>query len=132
MARMKRNARRGTSIVEAAFMIPLMLLLIFGALESGCLLHVRHTMTTAAREAARMLAVQGGSISDAQQVALAQLPNADSFDYEFNANAPLDSDLDRDVTVTITVPYSQAALGDFFNLYGSGLMRVAVTMRSEE
>ncbi len=47
------RARRGTSTVEFAAVAPVAFILIFGTVEFGRLMMVRHAMTNASREAAR-------------------------------------------------------------------------------
>jgi hypothetical protein len=131
MARMKWKSRRGISIVESAFMLPIMLMLVFGAIEFGTLLHLRHTMLHAAREAARAVAVQGLTANAGIQIAQDLLPGED-FDYRVTATAPLPEDIDRDVVIEISVPLSEASLGDMFGFYGNSRMTVSVTMRSEQ
>lgn len=132
MARMKHRSRRGVSIVESAFMIPILMSLIFGAIEFGSVLHMRHTMLHAAREAARTLAVQGGSVSDAVTVAQTLLPHSDELNFEVTASQPSPNDILRDVEVSISVPFAEASLGDMFGLFGEDRMSVRITMRSEQ
>lgn len=131
MARMKWKTRRGVSIVESAFIIPIMMLLVFGAIEFGSLLHIRHNMLHAARGASRVLAVQGGTPSQAIQVAQELLPQG-NLDFEIQAIVPQNTEVSRDVTVSISVPFREAALGDMFGFYGDRRMSVQVTMRSEQ
>lgn len=124
---------RGVSLVEGAFLIPMMLMMIFGSIEFGTVLHMRHTMSTAAREAARTLAVQGGSIGDAEDAALALLPHSDNFHFEINATAPGPDDPDRSVVVEITLPAEDASLGNMFGFFDDDdALTVRVTMRSED
>lgn len=132
-ARSKWEARRGSSLVEAAFVIPIMLSLIFGAIEFGTLLHMRHTMLYAAREGARSLAVQGLTDSQAISDVYTLLPgDPDDFDFEVTAFSPTPEAIDRDCVVEVSVPYTDASLGDMFGLFGDGRMVVSVTMRSEQ
>lgn len=132
-ARKTWEGRRGASLIEAAFVVPIMLSLIFGAIEFGTLLHMRHTMLHAAREGARALAVQGMSTSQAVSDVYELLPgDPDDFDFEVTASAPDPDALDRDCVVEVTVPYTDASLGDMFGLFGDDRMKVRVTMRSEQ
>jgi len=131
VARLQGVDRRGSTLIESAFIIPLMLSMIFGAIEFGTLLHTRHTMLHAAREGARALAVQGSSTSQAIADMHELLPG-ESFDYEVTASVPPPDSLDRDVVVEISLPYTQASLGDMFGLWGDDRMVVEVTMRSEQ
>ena len=132
MARMKHRSRRGVSIVESAFMIPILMSLIFGAIEFGSVLHMRHTMLHAAREAARTLAVQGGTVSQAVSVAETLLPESEELHFEIAATEPNGEDILRDVEVEISLPLKEASLGDMFGIFGEDDMTVRITMRSEQ
>jgi hypothetical protein len=127
------ESRRGVSLIESAFIIPIMMSLIFGAIEFGTLLHMRHTMLHAAREGARALAVQGATTGQAVADVQALLPGDPAdFDFEVTATAPAPDSLDRDVVVEVSLPYADASLGDMFGLFGDDRMVVSVTMRSEQ
>jgi hypothetical protein len=128
----RKGSRRGVSIVESAFMIPILMSLIFGSIEFGSILHMRHTMLHAAREAARTLAVENGTISQAVSVAETVLPDSDDLDFEVSASQPHPDDFMRDVEVEIKLPLKQASLGDVFGMFGEDYMTVRVTMRSEQ
>ena len=135
MARMKpmsRHTRRGVSLVESAFMIPILMALIFGAIEFGSVLHMRHTMLHAAREAARSLAIQGSSTSQAIALAESLLPDSEDLRFEVNATEPPPDAALRKVDVTITLPLTDASLGDMFGIFGDNDLTVRVSMRSEQ
>jgi Flp pilus assembly protein TadG len=132
MARMKQQSRRGVTIVESAFMIPILMLLIFGAIEFGSILHMRHTMLHAAREAARTLAIEGGTVTAAETVAKDLLPESTELNFLVEATAPAPDALNRDVRVNISVPLAEAALGDIFGMFGDSRMGVEIVMRSEQ
>jgi len=48
-----QGSQRGATIVEAAFVVPVFLALVFGIISFGRLLHVYQVLTNAAREGAR-------------------------------------------------------------------------------
>lgn len=63
MIRQHRNLRIGQSLVEFALVGPLFFILIFGIIEGGRLIWTYHTVSNAAKEAARYTTVRGsGSI----------------------------------------------------------------------
>jgi hypothetical protein len=132
MKRRSFGGRRGVSLVESAFMIPILMSLIFGAIEFGSVLHMRHTMLHAAREAARTLAVQGGTPSQAMAMAYALLPDSDDLQFEVSATQPPPDSQLRNVEVRISLPFTDASLGDMFGIFGDDDMTVRVTMRSEQ
>jgi len=62
-----QNARRrGQAVVEFALVLPLLLLLVFGAIEFGRVLLRLHLLTTAAREAARVGSLPNNVEADVQ------------------------------------------------------------------
>jgi len=61
----KRNLRDGATAVEAAFVIPIILVFIFGGVEIVRLNVIRHTARNAAYEGTRNAIVPGGSADDA-------------------------------------------------------------------
>ena len=62
--RQSLRPRRGTEILEAAFVFPFLLLFVFGTVEYGYYFHVQHTCAGAAREGARAAIPPGTSDSD--------------------------------------------------------------------
>jgi Flp pilus assembly protein TadG len=62
---MKHSKQRGANLVEAAFVLPILLLLWFGIIELGRGYQIYQTMTNAAREGARLSVAPppgGGSV----------------------------------------------------------------------
>jgi Flp pilus assembly protein TadG len=60
---MRGERDRGAAAVELAFVLPVLLLIAFGMIDFGRLLHARITLTEAAREGARAVAL--GESTDA-------------------------------------------------------------------
>lgn len=54
-----RDSEKGASLVEAAFVVPIVLLLLFGMFEFGRFIVVTSTVTNASREAARYATTTG-------------------------------------------------------------------------
>ena len=50
---MKVNDKRGTSVAELAFCLPLLLMIVFGIIEFGFILYDKAVITNASREGAR-------------------------------------------------------------------------------
>ncbi|GIJ50850.1 hypothetical protein Val02_77360 [Virgisporangium aliadipatigenens] len=63
MRRLRGGGERGAAAVELAFVLPVLLLIVFGTIDFGRLLHARITLTEAAREGARAVAL--GESADA-------------------------------------------------------------------
>src|SRR5215469_5880952 len=55
------NSDRGAAAVEFALLLPLLLLIVFGIVDFGRAINAQITITQAAREGARALALPGGS-----------------------------------------------------------------------
>jgi Flp pilus assembly protein TadG len=66
--RLGRSSRRGTTIVEAAFVLPLLLLVLLGAIEYGWLFFNIQQITNAARQGARFAILPDVSPAQAQAV----------------------------------------------------------------
>jgi Flp pilus assembly protein TadG len=66
--RLRKSARTGTTIVEAAFVLPLFLLLVLGAIEYGWLFFNVQQITNAARQGARVAILPDVSEAQAQAV----------------------------------------------------------------
>lgn len=64
-----RRTRRGQAVVEFALVLPVFLLLLFGALEFGRVFVRLHLMTNAAREGARVGSLPGSTEDDVQDTA---------------------------------------------------------------
>jgi len=122
-----QTKRHGTAMVEMAIALPLLLLLIVGALEFALQFHVRHCMVNAAREAARTLAVRGATVAQATQAANSQLERINA---HFTVTSALPPPGQTDVSVQITVPRREVSLGMFAGDPGDVLL-VRTTMRKE-
>lgn len=133
----KGNRRRGASIVEMAVVSPLLLTLIFGVIEFGHGFMVRQILTNAAREGARVAAIQNvvsdEAIRDAVRKGMGALSGIDI------PNDAIDithwckdgsGNPNFTETVQVSIPYEDIALfGSFFGEW-SDLVAVA-SMRKE-
>ena len=64
------RGRRGQAMVEAALMMPVMLLLLLGVIEAGNGLSIKHKMAVLSREGAN-IAARGTSLSETMNVVMA-------------------------------------------------------------
>lgn len=121
---------RGTALVETAVVLPVLLLLILGGLDFALQLHVLHTMTTAARDAARMRAVRGATEEQATAQAQAQL---DSIHATFDITYPAADD-PCDIKVRVSVAREAVSLGLYrlLGLSAGGTLRAEAVMRKEQ
>jgi Flp pilus assembly protein TadG len=127
-----RKWRRGTALLEMAVVLPLLMLFLFGMMEYGMQFHVLNLMTAAARDAAREVAVRGGTAQQAQTAANAQLSSINAH-FTVTVTQPDSSTAtNQDVTVHISVPRSDISLGlEFLPSSAGKTLNTSVTMRKE-
>ena len=121
---------RGQHTLEMAIVFPLLIVLFFGVIEFGTMFYVRHSMTLAAREAARMVAVENGSATEARTVALNRLAGIGAGFTVNVTDPPAMFEGDNSVSVEITVPRSDVIIG-LPGITSGGSLRTQVTMRRE-
>jgi Flp pilus assembly protein TadG len=112
------------AVVELAIVLPVLVLLMMGGVDLALRFYVRQSMVNAAREAARAMAVQQGTVAQAKTVAANALNGIHAtFTVTPTSN-------EEDVTVRISVPVTQVSLG----IVGSSdpNMVVQTVMRKEE
>ncbi|NLX14007.1 MAG: pilus assembly protein [Phycisphaerales bacterium] len=152
----RRPGRRGVATVEMAVVAPLLLLLLFGAIEFGWIFLVQQTMTNSAREACRMAVLQGadrdaiiehfrsamrgtglvdGQIKDGDSTAPCPAGSACG-DWTLNlpSQAVLDdrSSANETVTITVTVPNTKVSLAGLARVIGfKRSLHASCTMRKE-
>ena len=133
------RARRGASLIEAAFVFNVLLLLSLCTMEFGYYLYAKHTIQGAAREGARAAAVPGATSSDVVS-AIARTLNAAGMNNSTTAiegaKFTVDSynvDVAAGQPVTITVRSTMGKIGPkplFF--MGSGKEIVGATVMRKE
>jgi len=72
----KATARRGTTVVETALVLPVFLLFVLGLIELGHAQMVKNVLRSACRAAARMGTTEGNSTADVRNRALQILKSA--------------------------------------------------------
>lgn len=119
------NDDRGAAAVEFAFIAMIFITLVFGGIELGRAYNAQITLSAAAREGARVMAVQ----NDLTAAVTATLQAAPSLDQALTAEDvnvdPAVCSAGQDVTVTATypVPFITGLFGDGPTLTGRGVMR---------
>lgn len=124
-AMMRSRGDRGAAAVEFALVLPVLILLVLGLIEFSRVFNVQISITNAAREAARTMAIENDP-GIARSVAIAAAPSvnpaisADDIDV-----AP--GDCVAGATVTVTITYTVDLLSGYFGtqipLTGTGVMR---------
>ena len=61
-----RRFRSGNAVLDMALIMPLLIMLTFGAVEYGFALYIKHSLQAAAREGARAAVVAGATATEVQ------------------------------------------------------------------
>jgi len=127
----RRNGRavhdRGAAALEFALVLPILLILVLGIVEFGRVFNVQISVTNAAREGARVMAIRN-SPADARAAAIAAAPAVNPAISAGNITvAP--TDCDGGGTVTVTIRYHVNLVSGMFDsilppidLKGTGVM----------
>lgn len=122
-ARGRDHKNRGAVAVEFAIVAPVLLTLVVGIVEFANAYNAQISVTQAAREAARTMAVKNNQ-TDAKAAAVAGAPgvNSAAFAYTFSPAACV-----PDTTEKVTITYSSSTLtglfGNSVTVTGVGAMR---------
>lgn len=121
-----RSARddTGAAAVEFALILPVLMILILGLVEFSLVFNAQISMTNAAREGARYMAIHNNA-TDATQEAIDAAPSMNpGLSADEVAVSP--SACARGVTVTVTIEHDQGLVTGFFGdvipLTGKGVM----------
>ena len=127
--RTRLRDEHGASAVEFAFIVPLLLLLVLGIAEFGHAFQVQGTLSAAAREGARVMALQNDPTA-ARAAVRGASPTLDPAvtDAQITvAPAACPPTSTTTTNVRVTVDYPMPFLTDFFgadiDLTGTGVMR---------
>ncbi len=127
----KRFARRGTAVVEAAVVAPLMILSMFGMMEVGYAFMVKQNVTLAAREGARAAALPGGTMTDVTTAVDQALQAANLTGYTMTTNLASLGPTDVDVWVEVSIPLNRATFTGSMLGGGSYNITSRTSMRRE-
>ncbi len=108
----KKSSRSAIAAIEFAVMLPLMLMLVLGALESARAVMVTHALQQASQAACRVYSVGGTTMEQVTAIVEASLANTGIENYNIQFDPKKKEDVDKtlmEVTVTITVPYTEVA-----------------------
>jgi Flp pilus assembly protein TadG len=119
---------RGAAAVEFALVVPVLLLLVFGVAEFGRAYNIQTTLSGAAREGARTMALQNDAgAANAATVAAARALELSSGQISVSPGAcPLSDITSADtvrVTVTYQMPFVTSLFGSGLRLTGNGVMQ---------
>jgi Flp pilus assembly protein TadG len=112
---MRVQGDRGAAAVEAALILPVLLLLVCGVVDLGRALHAQLTVTAAAREGARAAVLNANPTGRANATA-ASLDGGVTVSVTPCPASPGPYD---DATVTVTTPYQPVTpLGSLITMFG--------------
>lgn len=119
----KRHKERGAAAVEFALVVPLLIVLVIGIAEFGRAYHVQTTISGAAREGVRVMALQN-SPSNARSTVKAYAPQLNLSDSQI-AVSPSACTVGGTAQVTVSYPFTflTGLVGSNMTLTGRGTMR---------
>lgn len=130
----RRNPDRGAAAVEFALVVPLLILLILGIAEFGKAYYLQTTISAAAREAARVMALANDpsptvNLGAARAAAKSAASNLGLTDAQITVTPSTCVTNSADPTATVTVKVSYpltfitSQFGSPITLIGTGVMR---------
>jgi Flp pilus assembly protein TadG len=119
---------RGAAAVEFALVMPLLLILVLGIVEFGRAFNIQTTLSAAAREGVRTMALQNSESAARTSTKSAAAPAVVLTDGQISVSAACPAaGTNPSATVTVTVTYPLTFITDFFGtapaLTGKGVMR---------
>jgi len=124
------HGERGATVVEFAFIVPLLIVLVLGIAEFGHAFQVSGTLSAAAREGVRVMALQNDSAAAraaARGAAPALAPALTDAEIKIPFPCPPPGSGTGNETVRLTIDYPMPFLTGFFGssitLHGTGVMR---------
>ena len=130
-----RDRRRGAEVLEAALVLPSVLLLVSGMVEFAYYFHLQHNLTSAAREGARAGVPFGATNADVttaiNKVMNSVGLNTGNFDVSVTPGDVETASAGTDVTVTVSAKWSKVGISLFGLIKGDQLVKGSVVMRKE-
>jgi Flp pilus assembly protein TadG len=121
------NHDRGAAVVEFALVVPILLLLVFGIIEFGRLYSIQSSLTAAARNGARVMALDNNSTAAKAAVTSAAQPYtvAATRIVVTPTSCPTPNTTNASVKVTVSYPVNLLSgwFGTSITLTGTGVMR---------
>ena len=134
------RSESGNAVIEMAFTLPLLLVIVMGIFDFGLMFQRFEILTNAAREGARVGVLPGYTMADATSrtnayLATSNVPGATVTATAATVTIGTPPVAKPAVTVTVTYTYNYLWIGPILNLIGSDLGSVTLqavsTMRAE-
>jgi hypothetical protein len=128
-----KACRKGVAAVEAAFVFPILIALMIGAIEFSFVLFTNNAMQNAARDVSRQLAVNYIGLGEVEAAIAGRVPAwaAESAAVSVSQSAPEDPTVNL-ITVNVSLPAADATpLNLFVALLGDLTLSTSVTMKQE-
>ena len=107
-----RRKRKGVAVVEFAVCLPLLILLVIGAIDIGRALMVQHSLVEAARAGCRLYAVPQELTEDDANAMIKKVmadANLDGYSVEFDPHPSADIEHLMPVRVSVSVPFREVS-----------------------
>jgi Flp pilus assembly protein TadG len=126
-------ARRGASVVEFAFVAPILLIFVLGIIEFGRAMWVQQTLANATREGGRQAILSTATKSGVQSIINSYLQSSKISGHTIVMTDPAQVAPGGNVTITVSVPYSNISLLPIDNLgwMSEKTLSATVVMRKE-
>ena len=125
--RRKRHDESGAALIELSLSILLLLIMLLGIMGFGYAFFVQQNMVVAARDAARVMAIEDSTPADAIKIVKDRLDGI-PLNFKIQVDNPDSSEVNGNaVTVSITTPLNKVSFG----LLSDGNLKASVTMRRE-
>lgn len=111
--------RRGAAVVELALVIPLLMAIVFGAMQACNTIHVKQALVAAAYEGTRVIAKPSADLAQTRRsiAAILDARGIQNYQITISPNAELQPVPDgRQIRITVTAPTAGNVVGpNFFN-----------------
>jgi Flp pilus assembly pilin Flp len=117
----------GSVAVEFALIIPVFLSILFGIMQFGYVLVVQNSMTNAAREGARAMAIQQATTEDGVAMVRSALERW-SVEFDVEAETQIDPAGRNEVSVVVSLPLSEIGFGDYLGVFTGRRIEAVASM----
>ncbi|VXB66219.1 putative TadZ/CpaE, associated with Flp pilus assembly [Arthrobacter sp. 9AX] len=125
---MSHDSERGAAAVEFAILLPLLLMLVLGTIEFGRAYNAQITLTNAARDGVRVMAISGNQTaarSAARNAAASLSPGLQDTNIQFGTVCPSTIPAGTSPQTTFTINYTLSTITGVagpFPITGKGVM----------